>query len=354
MIRLLTVPDPKIKNADAIRDLRRTGLTGLVDAVQVQVELVAPRQEPLKREHRKISSIIHRAGSLHSSALHRRISLCARARYAFQPVPQSENAQTPSVITVALFCGSRHCPYCAKREIAENTIRFLNSFARAKIKPLKFITLTCRNVAQGNLRDAMRALETAWVRLRKDHLEKHHNLCGYISKREVTMSKRDGTWHPHIHAVCDLPYLPKDILAKIWRDCATNAGLTASYHATRIDALIDNNGQGAYELAKYCSKPISTTATIAHQMAWGELIDAWHGQRSYASGGSLKLAPKSRESHGNLLMGQLQQVLISCSQEVINEIQETLKPSPYELPSLVQFLSDAQHVAIDRLCASIK
>ena len=117
-------------------------------------------------------------------------------------------------------CDERICLTCAKRRRAK-----LIAKHRAAIAGMRwpaFITLTRKNVTGPELRATLRDLVQRFHAMRR--------LAGWRGKvnawglwtMEVTFNEKDGTFHPHLHAIIETAWMPAGLLAKMWEIGFTN------------------------------------------------------------------------------------------------------------------------------------
>jgi hypothetical protein len=337
--------------AEVISLYGEAGLSGLVEVVKEQVaQFPLESTHELHLEKKRIAQTVFHCQSPVAQRLSTRMQNCGTTFFVFRKKRHSEGGGVCNLWVAPIFCESRHCPLCAPLQIKETTRRFWKAFSAAENKPLKFITLTVQNCRKGDLAPTLTALQAAWNRLRKDHLERNHGALGYISKREVTYNRNTETWHPHIHAVVDMPFMPKEILSALWSKTAAHQSLNAGPSASRIEA-VHNSANDAYELAKYCSKPIATGKRSAK--LWDELITAWSGQRAFASGGTLTL-PKVKTGGGAWVVGTLEDWLVSAPQSEIDALTAHFPASPENLLALIQSGSRITAAAIERIARQFR
>ena len=263
------------------------GTTGLVNCKEQIAHFPNIKRDArrLFAERKRLAATLSHCNSTNALKMCQRLDRCASNHAVF-----GHKRMIGKFQILPLWCNSRFCPVCAPVEIFRNAKRFHAAFRGAKHKPLKFLTLTVKNVATQALQDALRRLSSAWLRFAKDHAERELGCQGYLQKREVTFNAKDSTWHPHIHAIMDMGYTNRHDLTRRWNLCASNQGFEVSDASTQISAIHESTAEkAAYECAVYCSKPV--TAAAASSQLWSEIIDAWHGQRSYASSGTLRLKP---------------------------------------------------------------
>lgn len=125
------------------------------------------------------------------------------------------------------FCRVRTCPVCQWRRSLMWRARFCKRFPRVvqdyPTSRWLFLTLTVRNCDVTELRSTLNHMTQAWRRLIQ---RKQFPAEGFIKSTEVTRSK-DGTAHPHIHAILMVPgsyfnskaYLSQREWTRLWQEC---------------------------------------------------------------------------------------------------------------------------------------
>jgi plasmid rolling circle replication initiator protein Rep len=207
------------------------------------------------------------------------------------------------------FCRVRHCPVCQWR-------RSLMWQARVyKALPLLigdypdtrflFLTLTIRNCAVQDLRHTLGVLGQGWKRLTELRI---WPAIGWVRSVEITRS-RDGTAHPHYHALLMVPpayfqadYLKQKDWAELWRQCLrVNYRPVVDIRVVRPEQRLPSgqvvpapwNIWGAVvEILKYAVKP----SDMVRDHQWFlQLVDQLHKTRAVAIGGVLKQYIRDRK-----------------------------------------------------------
>ena len=102
------------------------------------------------------------------------------------------------------FCQLRLCPMCTARRAkrASYLLSKVMDTAQSRNRGLQyvFLTLTMRNVDGPGLKQALTDLSKSWYRL-QDQRRVERAQKGWFRAIEITHNRRDGTFHPHIHAI---------------------------------------------------------------------------------------------------------------------------------------------------------
>ncbi len=80
--------------------------------------------------------------------------------------------------------------------------------------PLKFLTLTIKNVKPGRLLLGIMKLRDSWKKLKRRRIMKSM-FAGYYSI-EVTYNPVESSWHPHMHCLIVSDYIPRDKISQAW------------------------------------------------------------------------------------------------------------------------------------------
>ncbi len=146
-----------------------------------------------------------RISSLYSSGGNKkyalRIYLCAK-QLEFITETCGNSGELKFKLKTAKFCRIKLCPVCQWRRSLMWKARAYQALPRLrkdypKLKYI-FLTLTVKNCEVHKLRDTIDWLNYSWVKLTK---RKRFPAVGWIKSLEVTINKKEGTVHPHIHAL---------------------------------------------------------------------------------------------------------------------------------------------------------
>ena len=147
-------------------------------------------------------------------------------------------------------CKSRACPHCSKR-YADEAARGVERIA-SSMRWSSMLTLTIRHQAEDSLRDTLDRLNRAWDCLRRRAIWRR-NVTGAVKLLEVTW-KREAGWHPHIHALIDCRWMPREELLAQWQDIT---GDSQGVHVQRVKRA---SGAARY-VAKYLTKSLRELPT---------------------------------------------------------------------------------------------
>ena len=210
-------------------------------------------------------------------------------------------------LRAARFCRVRHCPVCQWR-------RSLMWKAKAyKVLPKivadypkyrwLFLTLTQKNVAIGELKEALVSMNRAFQRLSQ---LKAFPATGWLRSTEVTRGK-DGSAHPHFHCLLMVPssyfsgrdYLKQSDWVVMWRKA-----LRLDYNPV-LDVQAVKQGKQPMELIpellKYCTKE----SDLVSDREWFlELTRQMHKMKCVTTGGVLKTYLKELENEPDDLIGE--------------------------------------------------
>lgn len=106
----------------------------------------------------------------------------------------------------AFFCKNRLCPYCAWRRalktshVAREVVQMISDSKKYKNSPWLFLTLTLKNCEASEVRDTIKLMNKALLKLFRRKKFKNFVL-GYMKTIEVTYNAEDDTYHPHLHVL---------------------------------------------------------------------------------------------------------------------------------------------------------
>lgn len=165
----------------------------------------------------------------------------------------------------ANFCKQRLCPMCIgrrARKMAWRLGRIMDKVeARDGLRYI-FLTLTIRNCSGDELRDTIGDLLTAWDRMLRRRPVRRA-VKGWFRAVEITRNWRDGSYHPHIHAILAVgdnywadDYLSHGDYVDMWRQ-SLGVGYDPSVRIQVVKGkgLKDGSAAAAKEAAKYAVKP---------------------------------------------------------------------------------------------------
>lgn len=216
-------------------------------------------------------------------------------------------------LSAANFCQLRLCPLCIARRAkraAYKLSQVLDQVEGEHGAMFLFLTLTVRNVPGDALGGTLGELTRAWDRLMK-HRHIQAAIKGWFRAIEITRNPKDGTYHPHIHAILAVPpgYFSRGeglyIEQSEWVDRWQKA-LWADYRPLVSIQTAKAKGEyvggraAAVEAAKYAVKD---SDYIDDRLSEAEAVrivtdytEALHRRRLTAYGGWLKTAAKALEA----------------------------------------------------------
>lgn len=209
----------------------------------------------------------------------------------------------------ANFCKLRLCPMCIgrrARKMAWRVSRILDTVEAQHGCMYLFLTLTVRNCSGPELRDTLQALTKGWDKLLHRRQIKR-SLQGWFRAMEITRNRRDGSYHPHIHAILAVPpdyfslgadyYLEHGELMQYWREAMyLDYEPSVRIQVTRAQGQQMGSSGAALEAAKYSVKDRDYVDPHIPLEQAGEIVrtytDALRRRRMVAMGGVIKQAAK--------------------------------------------------------------
>jgi len=163
-------------------------------------------------------------------------------------------------------CSLRWCPVCrnARRNFMTHTIA---EWIVGSDHP-KLVTLTLKHT-QAPLYHQIDHLYK-FFRTLKRRKDFRNAVSGGVWFFQITQSKTDGTWHPHIHAIITGKYLPKRRLSRMWSQ------VTYGSFVTDIRAVHDPQGV-ATDVARYATSPCDLSNLAPDDAI--EVVESLHGRR---------------------------------------------------------------------------
>lgn len=208
-------------------------------------------------------------------------------------------------LRAAQFCRVRHCPVCQWRRSMMWQARFYEalpaiqeSFPRHR---WLFLTLTVRNCPVDELRITLRAMNSAWNRLRLR--PEFRPVSGWVRTTEITRSA-DGSAHPHFHCMLlvSSSYFGRDYVSQarwveLWQSCARLDYVPV----VDIRMVKGDLTKAVQETLKYSVKPLDMESDSAWFL---EMTRQVHKLRFVATGGVLKdvLKPEEEVTNEDLVL----------------------------------------------------
>ncbi len=159
---------------------------------------------------------------------------------------------------------------------------------------LRFITLTMPPIVAGNLQ-TLKILADAWERMRKTDFFKNY-VSGFARDAEFT-TRKDGTYHAHIHLIAACVRIPEALIKKFWTKCVEaafeKAGLefwakTKSGYCVVNLELAGEVESATRELCKYITKSDSWSEVPKQHLLEMASVARW--PKMFSLGGTFAAA----------------------------------------------------------------
>lgn len=208
-----------------------------------------PSEEPIEQNWRfrglgelrgTLLSVAEWAGA--STAAVNRFRRCGEHASVFR------SESTGRLRVIADHCRNRWCPRCRVYVQVRTRRRIEKWLATADRHKLKFVTLTLRSSSQPLAEQIARLLK-CFRSLRSSRVWRAANARG-LAVVETTWNNATGQWHPHLHVLAEMSYLPKQTLSDAWR-AASKGSFIVDIKKVRSDS--DIGKLGGY-LASYLAK----------------------------------------------------------------------------------------------------
>ena len=263
-----------------------------------------------RSEAQDVQAIYERAEEFERYA--ERISDCSGVLRFGQHIDQ-ETGEIGLKLREAQFCRVRNCPVCQWRRSLMWQARFYQALPALEKEHPKarwlFLTLTVPNCPVNELRSTLQGMNKAWQRLIKR--KEFKPVLGFIRTTEVTHG-RDGSAHPHFHALLLVPswyfsgaaYVKQDRWLELWRECIRHDLIMLLDIRTVKSLNKDDPKTGlqraAAETLKYSVKPADM---VNHPDWFLEMTRQVHKLRFMATGGVLKdVLRQEDESNQDLIV----------------------------------------------------
>lgn len=200
----------------------------------------------------------------------------------------TRHLDTGEVRVAASACSLRWCPVCAnarRNYVTHSVAEWLGSADHPKL-----ITVTLKHTS-APLDHQIQHLYAFFRELRR-RKEFKKAVTGGIWFFQITKSKDDCRWHPHIHALVTGLYLPRRRLSRMWCE------ITYGSVVTDIRAIYDPQ-KVANDVARYATSPGSLVNLPLDDAL--EMVEALHGRRICGTWGSargISLRPKLEDEKG--------------------------------------------------------
>ncbi|MFI5340842.1 MAG: protein rep [Candidatus Methylomirabilales bacterium] len=196
-------------------------------------------------------------------------------------------------------CGDRMCAVCAHHRARRMAREHAPSILDAALgRRLLFLTVTLKNVERLTP-DVYRGLKANFKRLRR-HVSFKHILGGLLAI-ETTRNHKEGTWHPHIHAILVAEkYVDQEQLQQEWKE------LTGDSYIVKVKKA---DAGSVRELLKYPTK-LANLRTPAEVLEFA--VETW-GVRMLQGWGCLFGVRELPDEGGEIEEGDLEPfVCVGC------------------------------------------
>jgi Plasmid rolling circle replication initiator protein and truncated derivatives len=191
----------------------------------------------------------------------------------------------------AVLCKDRLCPICGWRRagaLAARTRVIMQTIGGRYL----LLTLTVPNPQDGELAKTCRELTQAYGRLMR--LPRLRGVIGG-SIRTLEVTRKNKTWHPHIHALLRVEesyfrsalYIDQEEWLNLWKVAMRRTDIT------QVD-IRPADISGATEVAKYVTKTAELNRYTLDQLH--ELAQAIKGLRLWSASGCLKISEEDIEA----------------------------------------------------------
>lgn len=188
-----------------------------------------------------------------------------------------QSVETGEIRVRSSHCNLRWCPLCSRSRafsIAEKTAAWLDD-----AKHPSFLTLTLAHTS-APLRAQVKTLVKSFKKLRSDKSLRRH-VRGGVWFLQITYNATTDQWHPHLHVLVDMDYIPQAHLSHLW--------LAITHTSMIVDIRkVKDTVKAAQYVARYSARP--TNLRNLPNLARVELIEELHGQRIVNAFGSAHAA----------------------------------------------------------------
>lgn len=211
----------------------------------------------------------------------------------------------------ANFCHLRLCPMCTSRRAMRAAYKLSQVLDKVQVDYVGtlylFLTLTVKNCTGDKLGETIGQLTKGWYRL-MDNRQIERSIKGWFRAVEITRNKKDGTYHPHVHAILAVEpaymsrksglYIPQSEWVGRWQKALRiDYKPSVRIQVTKAKGEYSGARAAAEEAAKYVVKdsdyidpklPDEVAAQIVR-----DYTEALHRRRLTAFGGWLKEAARA-------------------------------------------------------------
>lgn len=183
--------------------------------------------------------------------------------------------ETGKVRVQSNACHLRWCPLCSRTRqyiITQSVSEWLSTTHNPK-----FVTLTLKHT-DAPLNHQISTLYKHFRILKKRKLIRRR-ISGGVWFFQITRSKADGLWHPHLHIVIDGGYIPQKYLARAWHK------ITLTSNIVHIEAVRDRKKAARY-VAQYSARPTNLADKSPEELV--EVVQSLYGRRLCGAFGSAR------------------------------------------------------------------
>jgi hypothetical protein len=250
------------------------------------------------------------------------------------------NADTHEVRTAAKTCRLRWCPMCSKAR--SNFVQHSIYEHISDRSDVRFATFTLKH----SPRPLKAQIDSLYLAFRQLRLRQEFScyVTGGIWFFQVTRSKSDGLWHPHLHCLFSGDFFPQRSLSRLWAD------VTGDSTIVDIRSIHKKKDLARY-ISRYIARPCKLESLDPSQFE--ELFAAFHGRRLVGKWGTfapLELSPPRiapGQSWRNLGSWNLIVNMVSTDPRAAAIWTAFLDKSPITNPASLAYLDDwIQHTQL--------
>lgn len=213
----------------------------------------------------------------------------------------------------ANFCHLRLCPMCTSRRALRAAYKLSQVLDKVQADHegtiYLFCTLTIRNCTGDKLGDTIGQVTKGWYRL-MDNRQIERSIRGWFRAVEITRNKKDGMYHPHLHAILAVEpgyfgrksglYITHDEWVERWQKALrVDYKPSVRIQVTKAKGEVSGARAAAEEAAKYVVKDSDYIDDDLPDWMAAQIVkdytDALHRRRLTAFGGWLKEAARALE-----------------------------------------------------------
>jgi len=214
--------------------------------IQTHVQHVVHRRwMPIRR---RLYTAWHRSGDDQLAKRAERLNMCCAS-------PMVQKGVDGASKTRMMRCRDRLCPLCAIKRSERLGSQLVA--AVSKMDDPRHIVLTAPAVPDF-LREQIDGLRHAFRALRRSD-QWSGTQRGGVYSIEVTLNKKTGLWHPHLHIITDGEYIAQNTLVDEWRRALQTSGIWSEVRDDQAVVVwierVGNRRRLADYIGKYVAKP---------------------------------------------------------------------------------------------------